>query len=383
MRLNWHHSVPSVVLTTFLLAACNSSTSDSNSSASPGNGSSATDGRSWSLLNAQQTQFYTLNDVFVVNENTFWAVGNGMPENLGGLGPFILKSTDGGSTWSQFGNNYWENLLAVHFTDYNNGWIVGGLAFGEPPIILRTENAGATWSEQNHPITDEGTFFDIYFVNATHGWIAGGHNGPSEVESRRYILSTTDGGNSWQEVAFDFGPGLPFLSLSFVDQNRGWAVGRDTEDAASDSYYYTTDGGANWQSSKTGVYEQIGPYADRFDLVQFVDANHGYLAGVSRLVKTTNGGLNWNIVFQEGQMHIHDFYFIDANRGWLVGNGIGLNNSRAKLYFTENGGATWQEEFVTDLPTSSNDNTALRGVHGLNTDTVVTVGNRTTIFARD
>lgn len=380
-------TLPAIAIAATLMSACNSDSSSSNShDDTNGAGSSnlsEAKSRDWSLLDADQAQAYELNDVFQIDESTLWAVGNGQPESFGGLGAFILNSTDGGETWSQYGNEYWENLQAVHFTDQNNGWIVGGLVFGEPPIILRTEDAGQSWSEQNHPITEEGTFFDIEFVSSTHGWIAGGNNGTTVETSDRYILYTTNGGNSWQEVPFDFGNGLPFLSLSFVDQNHGWVVGRDIEDESNDSYYYTTDGGTNWQTSKTGVHEQIGPYADRFDLVQFVDANHGYLAGVSRLMKTTDGGLSWNIVFQDGGMNISDIHFTNANIGWLVGNGIGSNNSVAKIYFTADGGQSWQEESVTDLPIGGNNNTALNGVHALNEKSVFAVGYRTTLLVRD
>lgn len=372
---------------TAFLVGCNSSSNGSSSSnTGDGNGTGDTseaDVRSWSALDADQSQAYRLNDVFVLNEDTLWAVGDGMPTNLGGLGVFILNSTDGGNTWSQYSNEFSKELLGVHFTDADNGWIVGGLSWQAPPIILRTQDGGETWSEQSHPITDEGTFFDITFVSATHGWIAGGNNGASVETSDRFVLYTTDGGNNWQEVAYDFGNGLPFLSLSFVDTMNGWAVGRDTEDETNDSYYYTTDGGVNWQSAKTGVYEEFGPYSDRFELVQFVDSNLGYLAGVSRVMKTTNGGLTWSLVFQDGGMNIHDIFFVDAQHGWLVGNGIGSNSSVAKLFYTENGGITWHEESVTDLPTGFNENTALRGVHALDAKNVVAVGNRVTILARD
>ena len=389
--MNTHYVKPTflsiLTATAVLLAGCNSSSNSSSSDPSDtdnGNGTTPdADVRSWTLLDADQSQTYALYDAFQVNEDTIWAVGDGMPTSIGGVGAFILKSTDGGDTWSQYGNDYWYSLRGVHFVDENNGWIVGGLVSGNPPIVLRTQNAGGTWSEQSHPISDEGTFFDIKFVNATHGWIAGGHNGPSVEESDRFILHTTDGGNTWDKVAFDFGNGLPFLSVSFVDTMNGWAVGRDTEDETNDSYYYTTDGGVNWQTGKTGVYEQIGPYADRFDLVQFLNTDVGFLSGVSRVMKTTDGGLTWNLVFLQGSMNIHDMQFIDEQHGWLVGNGIGSNSSVAKIYYTEDGGSTWHEELVTDVPTGFSENTALRGIHALNLDNVIAVGNRTTIISRD
>ena len=388
--MNTHYVKPAflsiLTATAVLLSGCNSSSNSSSTDPSDtdnGNGTTPeADVRSWTILDADKTPMSALYDAFHLSAEVIWAVGDGIPSSQAGLGSLILKSTDGGDTWSQYDSDYGNRLLGVHFVDENNGWIVGGLSWGDPPIILRTQDAGTTWSEQSHPISDEGTFFDIEFVSATHGWIAGGHNALTVEESDRFILQTTDGGNTWNKVAFDFGNGLPFLSVSFVDTMNGWAVGRDTEDETNDSYYYTTDGGVNWQTGKTGVYEQIGPYADRFDLVQFVDNNHGYLAGVSRVLRTTDGGLTWSLAFQDGGMNIYDMAFVDAQRGWLVGNGIGSNNAVAKIFYTENGGITWHEESVTDLPTL-NENTALRGVHALNADNVIAVGNRVTILARE
>jgi photosystem II stability/assembly factor-like uncharacterized protein len=371
-----------------ILTGCNSDSGGAtdNSESSNGTGSNdhtTADIRSWTLLDPNQTQAYPLNDVFHADETTVWAIGEGLPESLGGLGPYILKSTDSGDTWSQYKSEFSKNLLGIHFTDNDHGWIVGGLSFGEPPIILRTEDGGDNWAEQNHPITETGTFYDIEFVNATHGWIAGGNNGSTVDTSERYILNTTDGGESWQEVAYDFGNGLPFLSISFVDTQHGWAVGRDTEDDNNDSYYYTTDGGTNWQSAKTDVYQEADIYSNRFELVQFIDTDLGYLSGTTRVMKTTNGGLTWDVIFQSGDVSIRDMHFVDNQTGWLVGNGIGLNNSVAKIFFTEDGGNLWHEETITNLPSGSNADTALKGIHAYDTDNVIAVGNRTTIIQRE
>ena len=72
----------------------------------------------------------------------------------------ILRTTDGGNTWTSQSNNLplyvSNNMKAVSFFDANNGYIVTGLSYsdGIGPVrtpygsILRTTNGGTTWNVQ-------------------------------------------------------------------------------------------------------------------------------------------------------------------------------------------------------------------------------------------
>ncbi len=86
-----------------------------------------------------------LMDVYFCNADMGFVVGS---EGL------ILKTTNGGITWSSYSGlpNYYLN--SVYFTDYQTGYIAGDYG-----IILKTTNGGLNWTALN-----SGTYacLDIY-----------------------------------------------------------------------------------------------------------------------------------------------------------------------------------------------------------------------------
>jgi photosystem II stability/assembly factor-like uncharacterized protein len=95
-----------------------------------------------------------INDVCFVNSSTAYAVGTHGT---------IVKSTNGGESWSQLVSNTNDNLFGVSFGDENNGWAVSS-------HIIHTNDAGQTWSEE---ITLTRTANDVYFLNSRTGYAVG------------------------------------------------------------------------------------------------------------------------------------------------------------------------------------------------------------------
>jgi hypothetical protein len=61
--------------------------------------------------------------------------------------------------------------------------------------------------------------------------------------------------------------------------------------------------------------------------VQFTDSNTGWIAGYSAslnkavLLKTTNGGVDWEEQLTNIKPWLHSVYFVDSENGWAVGSG--------------------------------------------------------------
>jgi gliding motility-associated-like protein len=77
-------------------------------------------------------------DMFALNDNTIFLVGQGFPRKV------VFKSTDGGNSWQDITGNILtimpvSNLNSVVFHDANNGYV------GANGAILVTNNGGATW----------------------------------------------------------------------------------------------------------------------------------------------------------------------------------------------------------------------------------------------
>jgi photosystem II stability/assembly factor-like uncharacterized protein len=164
----------------------------------------------------------------------------------------ILKTTDCGSSW---------NLVLAVGQPLNAVSFIGniGLAVGYNGLILKSPDAGSTWSQVVSGTSDH--LFCIWHHTSTEA-IAGGIN---------EILRTTDGGTSWSGV---FATGMyVFRSISFPDRFSGVAVGAQGADNNS-CIIKTSDGGINWIEEPNSSYLSPGLRG-----VHFTDVNRGYAVG--------------------------------------------------------------------------------------------------------
>ncbi|MBQ4203531.1 MAG: hypothetical protein II655_07505, partial [Thermoguttaceae bacterium] len=106
-----------------------------------------------------------LNDLCFVSATTGWVVGDRGT---------ILKTTDGGATWTACESPTDANLYGVSFLDANFGLAVGGRSqtstVGQG-VALRTTDGGATWSEI--PLAAYPILRAARILDAETAWIAG------------------------------------------------------------------------------------------------------------------------------------------------------------------------------------------------------------------
>ena len=176
-----------------------------------------------------------ISDIFFLDSEHGWAVGYGT----------ILSTTDSGRTWAVTSSGEWKPLSTVFFANRHLGWIAVG------PVILRTRDGGETWAETSPP--SQGQLAGLSFIDAQHGWVAKSRGeegsvvhipGKERLSSESSVLSTTDGGQTWQttfHVASQVDHSAWILNLFFINRTDGWAVGRDG------LIMRTVDAGKNWQ----------------------------------------------------------------------------------------------------------------------------------------
>lgn len=100
------------------------------------------------------------------------------------------------------------------------------------------------------------------------------------------LLKTTNGGLNWIKYSI---PQLLLLnSISFPSKNNGWIIANDNIGFTGSRIMHTTNSGVNWS---------ITPYWDSTETVTsiyFIDTLNGWLAGFQGIIyKTSNGGINW------------------------------------------------------------------------------------------
>jgi photosystem II stability/assembly factor-like uncharacterized protein len=169
---------------------------------------------------------------------------------------FVLRSTDGGASWSDVA----PSPALVMDTDFlgSTGWVVGAR-------IHKTTDAGQTWVEQAAP---PDLLNSVSFADALRGWAVGW--GPT-------ILRTTDGGLTWtpQTVA---GATSVLLAVQALGPSEAWIGGFNGFVA------HTVDGGQSWQ-----VEPPPGSAGVSFEAMRFLDATRGWAGGLGIWRRTSVG----------------------------------------------------------------------------------------------
>ncbi|RAK70167.1 YCF48-related protein [Hymenobacter edaphi] len=305
----------------------------------------------------------------------------------------IVLTRDGGQSW-QMVNPASTNLrdnYALHVRPNGEGLVVG-----EAAGLLRTTDAGRTWSvdEQTLRQTSE---YGLYFAGADTGMVQTvnnglyftydggrtfdmnngrsgafiGHQSSSDyaLVSGRVIYSTggsvgspariaksTNGGRTWTYAPTTFQNRL--ASLSFPTPAVGYACG------LVGKVVKTTDAGASWQ-------EVDPPVNNDLLKVRFRSPAFGLAVGTfGGIVRTVDGGANWTVVPSGLTGNLIALHFFSDSLVY-VGNEVG------DLARSSNGGRSWRV-----ITTAAERVTDLRQYHFRDVNSVLALG-RTALYQRD
>jgi hypothetical protein len=190
----------------------------------------------------------------------------------------LLRTEDAGATWTS--QLAWPgNVLSkLRVFDAQRASLVLGLwptyrneinaqpvAPGEPfyAFLAGTENGGATWSLGSMP-DSQGT--RVHFLTLRQIWLL---ISVSDSYPRADLAHTEDGGATWSRIE---GAGdMPMVHIGFADPVDGLMVAQDRHRA--DNLYRTTDGGATWTRQQlvlpTGVPESAETWLFTVHSVKF------------------------------------------------------------------------------------------------------------------
>lgn len=284
-------------------------------------------GSSFVTISTGRTAF--LNEVFFISPQIGWAVGSSGE---------VIKSTDGGASWTPQNSGSTSSLLTVHFVDATTGWIGG-----TDSKIRKTTDGGVSWNVL-YTGSSGTTFKDIHFRDASFG-IAAGYIG-----NAAYMFRTTDGGTTWTSTWLNSGWGY---GVHIINENIAWGVGETARiTTVSDPFggggttitdrksvrWKTTNGGQSWT--------EVASTTSRFySKIFFLDENNGWAAGTNgAVVRTTDAGATWYQHSAGSSASLRDVHFVNNQEGHVVGeNGL--------ISKTTDGGITWTR--VSGRPTNS------------------------------
>ena len=326
----------------------------------------------------------SINDIFFINANTGWAVGDST----------IIKTTNGGLNWVSQGYTYSSNIKnvfnSVRFINENTGYIAGGHYTGYAEYfyeyIYKTTNGGANWvlnhdqggvnsvftkvfpvSQNSVFATSAGTYMNTSFgavsksTNGGLNFVSGFTKGESDalycldsstawvsffywtdiISTRGYIYRTTNSGANWVEQYKDSLPNATKIkSLCFANQYTGYAVGQ-INSTGKQRFIKTTNGGAHWDT--------LSNNNSWYNSVYFVNENTGWIAGnwlpdSSCIAYTTNGGANWLLQKKGFSCIVTNLFFINSLTGWATISGS------PNILKTTTGGVTFISNISNEIP---------------------------------
>lgn len=213
----------------------------------------------FSVANAQwqplsSTANEDLNDVQCLTEDIVYAAGNAGT---------LVKTVNGGSSWSVINTGITENLVKIYFVDENKGYALTRVPFTSVQTLLKTTDAGLSWSViNNSPELRDFAVISDEILYLTAGGI---------------LYQSTDSGVSFTEV--NNAEGLS--KIEFINPQIGYAY-------ANGQLKKTNNGGLTWSS----VFLSTSMRS-----FSFYSESIGYVYTDDGLYKTQNGGLSFEHLF--------------------------------------------------------------------------------------
>jgi photosystem II stability/assembly factor-like uncharacterized protein len=285
---------------------------------------------------------------------------------VGGAEGGILKTTNGGTTWTPTFDD--ESSLsvgsvAIDPNDPETIWVGtgepngggGSVTYGGTGVF-RSTNGGATWTNMGLPdsryigrvVVDPSNSDRVFVAVLGAMW---------STNPERGVYRTTNGGSSWEQVhAINDSTGAVDLVVHPTDSNLVYAAMWERT-RAPDNLNYGGDGSGIWRSTNGGdAWSELtnglpgGASVGRIGIsiaasspntlyAIYADASPGSFAGV---FKTTDGGDSW------AQTNDGNMGGVYATYGWWFGN-IRVDPTNPNRVFvlgydffrTTNGGGSW------------------------------------------
>lgn len=215
-------------------------------------------------------------------ENTVWAAGN--------LGK-IVRSEDGGKTWSPQATGVELHLQSIAAWDANRA-----VAVGNGGTVVVTADGGKAWKNAAIDANLNGAkLLRVRTYPDGKAWAIG------EMGT---VLSSSDFGATWRSAGA--GEDVAWNGVAFFN-DAGWLVGEFGRIQVS------RDGGASWKAVE-------GPVKSSLNAVHFRNENEGVAVGTEGvMLHTADGGASWRELPKLVEQHLFDVLW-DGNQWAVVGD---------------------------------------------------------------
>ncbi|MBI3194141.1 MAG: T9SS type A sorting domain-containing protein, partial [Ignavibacteriae bacterium] len=198
------------------------------------------------LLLSQLSSGVTTNlkSVSFININTGWVVGDSGT---------ILKTTNGGTNWTQQASPTTVNLNGISMSSATSGWVVGDngtILKYTPPTSKAKWRAGVQSDESVWTQVESGTTNDLTVASVTDNgsFVTVGDSGTALTsQAKTLILSSPTGGGNYiagQSLPITWSSdGVEFVKIEYsADSGQTWLSVTEVVSASAGSYNWTTPG---------------------------------------------------------------------------------------------------------------------------------------------
>ena len=270
---------------------------------------------------------YLYGSHFINDDTGFLLTGRG----------YVERTSDGGMTWDSIGTPYFYSWLnAASFLNDSVGYLCGGANFPFPPnsisdLILKTTDGGLSFDSIFGTFTGS-DIQAISFADENHGMFLGAFNS----------YKTDDGGQSIDTLHLPNNSSSTMFgsAVAYVDLQHAYALTNQYISSNPLTYAryfsFSADQGNNWTQSyvDTVSYPRGG--------LQFLNPQVGFMASDNSLLKTSDGGQNWQAILNTSMSGLQAIHFVNEQTGFITA----LYGDTSYLYTTLDGGNNWQIEQI-------------------------------------
>jgi photosystem II stability/assembly factor-like uncharacterized protein len=240
--------------------------------------------------------------------------------------------------------------------------IAGGLLSTPTAKVYKSTNGGVNWTDISGDLPQRRPYA-LWAVNGDMIFVGDGGAGGNGGDARFY--KTTNGGLNWIQILNTGGIGGWFNDIVFSKINPMIGIAQSDPPSYGGEHYLakTTDGGNNWFVQPTIATN--GP-SDFHTAVCVDNLFYGWgingAFGQKKILLTSNGGNNWNILsvnLPGNDFIVSGFAFNSEKTIGIAGSSTTLPN----ITRTENSGSNWVT-LNTGLPVSSE--AKMKWVYGTN-----------------
>jgi len=269
-----------------------------------------------------------MSDVWVVDENTVWAVGS---RNT------ILKTTNKGQKWSEITAPTQPpevELVSISLIGSDNIWISG--SYG---TVYNSTDGGTNWTVIDSDVLNNKYLQGIHAINANEIYVVGGY----EVgNTRGFIARTMDGGQNWDSLvpADNFNKNL---WIGVVSSGNSYIIyGQHAH------FIVSKDRGLNWKNDS--IIGTGGTDGADINCMKMLDATTWWGAlDYDEIFRTDNAGSLWN---DQGpapgpqNMWLLGLDYYNEDVCIIVGSSASSN--KGKIIKSGNGGQSWELKYECD-----------------------------------